>query len=45
MSIRCRADVDGLSAVAMSAVIADQAFERYCPGGYPNQLNDTVRHS
>lgn len=34
MSIKYRADVDGLRAIAVSAVIANHAFERYCPGGY-----------
>ncbi|XLS12954.1 acyltransferase family protein [Bradyrhizobium sp. RDM4] len=29
-----RSDVDGLRAVAVGTVIANHAFERFCPGGF-----------
>lgn len=34
MGIQYRADVDGLRAMAVGLVIANHAFERFCPGGY-----------
>ncbi|MGY3549405.1 acyltransferase family protein [Bradyrhizobium sp. USDA 4469] len=34
MGIQYRADVDGLRAIAVGLVIANHAFEHFCPGGY-----------